>query len=377
MPAARSFTSSSNVDRLAKEASPGHFRRRALQVALWTVLWLGVMDVGVGFLVAPDRPWAPHIQSFTRFFEYGRSIEGKLANAIGSQSGQPSSIVSAGWIDPVQWRDLPAAPLPGSDLLVAVYGQSFAFNAANEMAVLDGHVTLRKIGGPAAPFSHSFAAWRADATLRKADVVVVGILASSLMYADSISALSWTFENPAPYTYPRFKVRDGVLGEIAPVIETEAEFRRAFAKRGPTWKAFVEQLRANDQGFDRFAFGEGPWTFDGSVLMRMARRGWVANRQIYVDASQNGVAIALLDRLRAGVHASGDRLIVLLLQDHSDRSLEKELAPALETAGIRFISSERLFSSRDPANFQADGHFTEAANLQVAQALREVVRAGK
>jgi hypothetical protein len=355
-------------------AGPRWSAGRALQVALWTVLWLVVVDGGVGFLVDANRPWSARIASLTRFFEYGRSIEGKLARAIGPQGDQPNAIVSAGWIDPAQWNGLPARPAPGSDLLVAVYGQSFAFNAVDEMARLDGRMTLRKIGGPAAPFSHSFAAWRADAPLRKAGVVVFGILASSVVHAGSISALSWTFESPAPYTYPRYEVRGGGLVEVTPLVSTEAEFRRAFTERGATWRAFIQQLRAYDQGFDSLAFGDGRWTFDGSVLVRLARRGWVANRQRYVEEGQDELVTALLERSQALARSSGERLVVLLLQDRSDRSLEQEFAPALRKAGIRFVSSERLFSSRDPANFQADGHFTEAANARVAQALLEAVR---
>jgi hypothetical protein len=354
--------------------SPG---RRRLEILVLTVAWLLLLDMAVGLVVDADRPWSPRIQALARFFDYGRSIEGKLERAIGPRADRPNAIVSAGWIDPRAWRDLPTAPAQGADLLVAVYGQSFAFNAADAMARLDGHVTLRRIGGPAAPPSHSYAAYRADAPLRKADVVVVGILASSLAHARSISALSWTFESPAPYTYPRFDVREGELAEVAPALQTEADFRHAFAERGGAWQDFMRQLRAHDEGFDRFAFGELPWTLDGSVLVRLLRRGWVAHRQQYRDGPHSEVVLALLRRWKARASEAGERFVVVLLQDRTaELSLDGELASALAAAGIRCVSSERLFSSTDPANFQADGHFSEPANARVARALQDAIRNG-
>ena len=40
----------------------------------------------------------------------------------------------------------------------------------------------------------------------------------------------------------------------------------------------------------------------------------------------------------------------------------------------RLVRCSRAFSSRDPANFIADGHFSEQANGLIAQALLDVVR---
>ncbi len=348
--------------------------RRVLQVALWSVLWLALMDVALNQVRMP---------SVARYFNFGRSIEGKLVEAIGAQADQPNAVVQAGWIDPAQWqRTLPAEPQPGADMLVAVYGQSFAFNAVEAMAALDGHMTPRLIGGPAAPVSHSYAAYRADAPLRHADVVVVGILASSLAKAGSISGLSWTFESPAPFTFPKFTLQGGTLSETPPLLHTEQAFREAFAARGDTWRAFKDQLRAQDQGFDRFAFEDS--VLDRSALVRLVRRGWVASEQHYRldDAGpgsdpggQLAVTRALLQRIRQQAADKGERLVVALFQDRgAEVSLLQELGPTLEALGVSYVSSERLFSSRDPANFIADGHFSEQANGLIAQALLDVVR---
>ncbi len=348
--------------------------RRVFLVVLWTLLWLAAVDVALNLVRVP---------SVTRYFNFGRSIEGKLLETLGPQADRPDAVIQAGWIDPAQWRKtLAATPHDGTDLLVAVYGQSFAFNAVEAMVAQDGHMTSRLIGGPAAPVSHSYAAYRADAPLRKADAVVVGILASSLPKAGSMSGLSWTFESPAPFTFPKFVLQGGELKETPPLLTTEADFRAAFAERGAAWQSFKDQLRVEDQGFDGFVFNQS--ALDHSALARLVRRGWVASNQHYElepvepgtdPGGQVAVAKVLLQRIQALAAAHQERLVVVLFQDRAaEVNLSQALGPALNQLGITYISTDHLFSSQDAANFVADGHYSEAANGLIARALRDIVR---
>ena len=256
--------------------SSGH---SPMKVILWMVIWLLAIDVAINAGFDASRPWSSRVLGLTRYFNYGRSIEGKLADILGPAADRPDPIVHAGWIDPRQWHDLPSKSTGNGDLSVAVYGQSFAFDAAKAMQELDGQMTLRLIGGPAAPLSHSFAAYRADAPTRKVDVVVVGILASSFARSGSISALSWTFESPAPFTFPRFSFHDGTLTEVDPRFTTEQEFRAAFRDKGEVWRQFKEQLKTYDKGYSALVFNES--MFDHSALVRLMRRGWASSLRQY------------------------------------------------------------------------------------------------
>lgn len=357
--------------------------RRTVSVVLWTLLWLAFVDVALNLLLDPRWDSGQRLASVSRYFNFGRSIEGKLAQTLGPQADRPNAVVAAGWLDPAQWqRTLPAASRGGDDLLVAVYGQSFAFNTVEAMAAMDGRMTPRLIGGPAAPLSHSYAAYRADAPLRRADVAVVGILASSLGKADALSGLSWSFESPAPYTYPKFTLQPGTaeLAETAPALGTEQAFRAAFAERGPAWQAFKAQLREHDQGYDAFAFNQAVW--DHSALVRLVRRGWVSSRQHYVvsrpeaeGGDQLAVARVLLARVQQVAAARGEHLVVVLFQDRgAEVNLVQALGPTLAALGVNHIATDMFFAATDPANFIADGHYTEAANAQVAAALWKAVR---
>ncbi|MES2889367.1 MAG: hypothetical protein V4739_15340 [Pseudomonadota bacterium] len=357
--------------------------RRAGSVVLWTVLWLVLVDLAVNLVLDPRWAGGQRLASVSRYFNFGRSVEGKLVQTLGPKADRPNAVVAAGWIDPAQWQQtLPAASQGGGDLLVAVYGQSFAFNTVKAMAALDGRMTPRLIGGPAAPLSHSYAAYRADAALRRADVVVVGILASSLGKADALSGLSWNFESPAPFTYPKFALQPGAaeLTETSPVLGTEQAFRTAFAERGPAWQAFKAQLREHDQGYDAFAFNQAVW--DHSALVRLVRRGWVSSRQHYAvtrpapeGGDQLAVARVLLARVQQLAAARGEPLVVVLFQDRgAEVNLVQALGPTLDALGVRYIATDTFFAATDPAQFIADGHYTEAANAQVAAALLEAVR---
>ena len=297
-------------------------------------------------------------------------------------------MISTGWNDPATLEGRPARPASGHDMLMAVYGPSFAINAALETARTDSRITLRAVGGPGAPPSHSFAAFQADVPLRKADVVVFGVLSSAVGQIGSMSGLIWLFENPAPYTFPRYRVRDGRLDEEVPLIRSEAEFREAFQRQPARWAEFRQQLARSDKGYDWFTFEES--SLDASSVVRLIRRGWVAHRQSYdqgvydpmsglnPQAEEVEALKLMIAELRRQTCARGERLVVLLLHtlrqsDHLFRALE----PTLKAQQVEFISTHALFSANDARNFVADGHYTAQANALLADALRRTVRDGQ
>ncbi len=348
------------------------------RVALWMIIWLAVIDLGVNLAFSPKTN-ALKASGLQRYFEYGRSIEGKLKIAV---SGAPADapILSTGWIDAKTLREVPTTTPPGSDLSVTVYGQSFAFNASREAARADGRIALRAVGGPGAPPNHSYDAYKADAPNRKTDIVVFGILSSAVPLMGSMSGLVWMFENPAPFTFSRYHLTGGQLTEELPAIRSEAAFRDAFSRRSPEWQKFKAQLRSSDRGYDRFTFDE---TFaDESSAVRLMRRGWVAHSQSYEDgvyaratgfnpdSEELRVLKAMLFNMAGQSRERNEHLIVLLLQARGyGAQLNAVLEATLETAGIDYISTHTLFSANDPSNFVADGHYTEPANRLLAQAL--------
>jgi hypothetical protein len=356
-----------------------------LKTVAWTLAWLAVFDVATSFAV--NRVALHHSDSgLVRYFQYGKSIEAKLDYTTSLPRNAPDALIlSAGWLDPAAWTDLPDHPQPGTDKLLAVYGQSFAFNVTRAAMKLDGRLTFRGIGGPAAPPDHSYAAYLADAGNAHADIVIFGILASSVSHMGSMTGTDWTFEHPAPFTFPHYRLRDGRLEAESPVFHTEQQFRSAFSSRSTQWQAFKEQLSRNDRGFDPLTF-DRTW-LDRSQIALLLRRGWAAHSQNYdagvydptsgfaADSEQIQVLKAMLLDLGQRTKSRGQRLIVLLEQDQGyNDSLYRAVGPTLSAARIESISTHTLFSANDPRNFQPDGHYTNQANDIFARQLQAVIR---
>ena len=363
---------------LLKKLLLGH----SANVVLWVIVWLAVVDVGVNFIFGSR---AASSTTLGRYFEYGRSVEGKLAQTVVADPKKEGLMLSAGWITPDILQKLPAQPQADSDLLVAVYGQAFSLHAANAAAAMDGHITLRAVGGPAAPPSHAYAGYKVDAPFRKADVVVFGLLSSSIADMGSMSGLIWHFENPAPFTFPRYRLAGSQLTEELPLIRTEADFRQAFIQQSDAWRQFKAQLKTSDRGYDWFTFNKSP--ADTSSVLRLVRRGWVAHNEAYEDgvydprdgfnpqAEDIKVLKAMLVDLSRRTTERNERLVVLLMHTRGQSDhLYAALEGTLKASKIDYISTHTLFSANDPTNFLPDSHYVPAANRKLATALANWIR---
>lgn len=358
--------------------------RAAVTIGFWTLVWLALVDLAINLAFAPPAG-VQRLSGLQRYFDYGRSVEGKLLRAVTPDPKTSAPIIPAGWIDANAYRALPSERATGSDMLVAAYGQSFTLNALHEAAKLDGKLTLRPIGGPAAPPSHAYAAYQVDEPLRNADVVLLGLLSSSVVHVSSLSGLIWSFENPAPYTFPRYRLHGGRLVEERPLIASEQEFREAFLARSTAWENFREQLRRSDRGYDRFIFDHN--LSDHSSLVRLARRGWVAHSQHYdqgvytpgqgfdPQSLEAQTLKAMVVDMARRCRARGERLVVMLLHINGHgQHLYDLMHGTLEAEGIEYVSSHSVLSANDPSNFLPDGHYKEEPNRRLAEALRRQLR---
>src|ERR671922_1723815 len=219
-------------------------RRGALATAASILLWLLVADVGLGVVVGtPDGGSTEKTSPFVRYFDYGRSIEGKVRAMAGADGGKLHPLVETGWIAPAA-PDQPAAPGADEDLLIAGYGMSFAAQILHRMADLDPRLAVRFGGGPGAPLSHSYAMYAADRGHHEARVVVLGILASSLPALVTVSHMTWNFEVPSPHFYPRYRLVDNRLAAHVPSVMTLAQLQAALADP-LRWETLVAEIAAH------------------------------------------------------------------------------------------------------------------------------------
>jgi len=353
---------------------------RVVAIGLWILFFLFVFDVSINFLFPyPSDPRVTSPGQLKTYFEYGRSVEGKLSRMVGPTDESSSLIAQAGWLDPELWKklNLPVSRAPGKDLLIAIYGMSFSQQVGAAMAAKDSKLTIRSVGGPAAPPNYSFAAYNLDRGRHQADVVMLGVLASSVKAIRTMNGMTWQFEAPAPYTYPRYFVEEGNLKAIWPKLLSLAQLRAALHDK-QQWNAYVTQLREYDQFFNSFLFKRN--LLDRSVIVRLIRRAWAQRYQMMITNQSHGpagfnpkleipVLRAIVAKFAATARGDGKMPTVLIFNDQGyDDHLFQALKPTLENASIPYVSTHNIAPATDLKNFVGDGHFTPSVNKLIAEA---------
>ena len=370
-----SSTSSSEPETTEPAAKPRGWGD-CIIVSLWVVVFLGIYDVATAAMIRRPIP-----QKIQRFFNYGLSIEEKIAIAVGLRSEPVSVIARLGFLDPPPDQGQPSKRRPDSPLFVASYGMSFSADLTVGMSNADPSITTRILVAPSAPPNHAYAGYLRDRGRHDADVVMLGVLASSVPGLLTRS-MTWYFVSPYPYTYPRYFLDgQGGIKESPPLFGSFEKFRKAMDKP-EEWEPFVAQTKADDPFYSDFLFRHN--VTDHSVLASLVRKAWSQRLEQSVTATfhtEHGydpdsevirVLRVMLVRFAEQVRADGKLPMVLLLNDRGyEDHLFRAVGPELEKAGVPFMSTHSVRSSSDPKNLLLDNHFTPESNLEFG---REVLR---
>ncbi len=335
----------------------------------------------------PQDPQNTNPGTLALYFDYGRSIEGKVRRQLGTSNENSAPIAQAGWLDPKDWQTQPNKPNTKQDILVAMYGMSFTNDVAKVMEQIDPRITIRRIDGPTAPPNHSFAAYSLDRKNHNADVVIWGILASSLQGLNAMTGMTWSAEVPAPFTFPSYYLEQGNLKAIWPSIDSLETLRLA-KQDEKRWQAFVTQLQNNDKFYNTFSFEQN--VFDNSSIVRMIRRAWTQKyksqklSQIHTSEGFNerweGIAVLneMIKQFAKTAKADGKVPIILVINNvNYDDHLFKAIEPTLSKESIPYVSTHDIVPATDMTNFVSDGHFTPEANQKIAQQVLKLIEKEK
>ncbi len=242
-----------------------------LAVSAWVLGFLVVFEVAVNILFPyPSDPRKRPSGRLVYYFDYGRSIEGKIRRLVGPTDETSGPAASAGWIDGDDIAKMPNSASRSDGMLITVYGMSFADQVGRAMAELDPRITPRLFGGPAALPNHSYAYYLRDRG-GNSRVVILGVLASSVVGLATNNGMTWRFEGPAPYTYPRFRLTSAGLDARWPSVRTLGQMREALGDPD-LWHHLMAQIRDDDDVYDPFLFTQN--VLDRSSLVRLVRRAW-------------------------------------------------------------------------------------------------------
>jgi hypothetical protein len=381
-----SSTSSSEAE--FDQGDPLEGRRRSeirdlLAVCAWTFVFLTLIDItlNVAFPFPTDVHTPP--SRFQDYFDHGRSIEGKIRRMVGPTDETSAPVVEAGWLDRMVHRpDVPDKPKQALGLLVTVYGMSFTNQMCDAMAELDPTLTLRRFAGPASPPSHSYTAYMLDRGGRS-DVVVIGILASSVIGLATNNYMTWRFEGPAPYTYPRYTFDGANLEARWPMVRTLDQMRQRLGDPA-LWAEYVAQIRAEDDFYDPFVFNLN--LTDSSVMVRLLRRAWAQRHESAVasrfrtsagfvqDSDVVRTLRALVESFAGTARRDGKLPLIVLFQDRDYKDqLYRALRQTLDEKSIPFVSTHSICPTTIPKFFLSDSHFTKEANRMIARVVLDTV----
>lgn len=356
---------------------------RFIKVLASMLAALAILDVGLGKLFQmPADPLVPP-STAQRFFNYGRSVESKLRQIVGTDDSRSGPIVLAGWIDRECNRTVTTA---AGKIGVSIFGNSFSAQLADQLS-RDQSLSIAGYGGPGAPPNHSYACFirESDSGGDRQPVQIIGVTSSSLPRMESIWGVTTSFELPQPFTFPRYHLSSGgELVEYYPSVRSVSDLRRVLSD-AVLWKAWLSELSAEDHFYDRFLI-DGDF-FDMSALGRMIRRGFGQDnfrRRSEELRGSDGKIIApdivnvlpvLISGFAKRVRDRGAQPIVVLFEEYgSGGVLQRILSRTLSHGGIDYVSSMSIAPADDRRNFLADGHFKPEVNQKLARAVISLIQ---
>lgn len=379
MPLPSSSTSSS--DSAATAAAPTSAKRKTWLTLVAALLWLAVIDVlvNIAFAFPADvRDTSPGKMAL--FFDYGRSMEGRLRRMTRPDRDLTAPITLAGWYDPLVVTERPAKP---DGRIISIYGMSHAVRLAEAIQRGPSRYSVRSIGAPGAAANWAYGAFRRDTGRRKGDVAVLAIMSSTLPMITAVSPVTWNESFPLPYTADRYELRNGILQTISPPYDSFSGYVAALNDPAK-WAATKAFLSRHDPYYDPLLFDASP--LDRSTLVRMARRAWFTARNrdatgsvisaegFDADSEAVQVANALVGQFAADARKDGLVPVIYIVNNLGfGDQLYQALATRLKADAIPYVSSHDFVDPRDPANYLPDTHFTDANDDKLARAIEEVI----
>jgi len=348
-------------------------RQTGIVLAL-TLAFLALLDGAVSLTLG----WAERSNRFgslVQYFEYGRSVPGKLTSWE-AKPNVPGNLYDVSWRDETVATSSARFEAEGLTDAVTVrsYGMSFVNNILKEVVNIDPNLISDGHGGPGAPPNMTYALFEDDRANRRAgDVVVLGILSSSVPGMAALSNQSWVFEQPAPFTYPIYWPEGDDLRRVEPLV-TSAAAHRALNDDDAAWVAWRAQLRAEDQFYSLHTYG-ATW-LDASPFARLARRSLAISHvsrteQAILEGSYpyEDALLGMIISFALTAREDGQVPLVFLIQSREpgDVDLLEISQPTLQAQDIPYFATAEHFDPKDRSGFEADGHYQPEIDRKFAE----------
>jgi hypothetical protein len=352
--------------------------RAGAQIAGWVVAWLVVIDVAIQSVFPyPSDPKIIEPPRIASYFDYGRSVEGKLLRMTRCDKEQTAPISLSGWYEPITAVQQSPA---GSDHTVTFYGMSHTVLLSEAFARLNQDFSVRSVGAPGAPPNWSAGAFDRDKV--NSEFAVLGVMSVAVANLNSSSPMFSSFDNPIPYTADRFVDNGGSIKVIKPPYESFADYCETFSDP-QKWDASVKQMTQSDPAYSAAMFKQD--VFDHSALARLLRRAYGQQRTKsartaslsasgYVENSEQILATRrIVQHFARAARKRGIKPVIYIVNNfgYSDH-LYQALKETLDAEGIGYLNSAAIIPPADPRGYLPDSHFTIEGDEKLAKAIRDI-----
>jgi hypothetical protein len=355
-------------------------------VILWILIYLILMDVAVNIVFKyPEDPRNISPPKLSQFFEYGRSVEGKLSRMTGKTDEESAPIVGSGWIREPKIRYFSSVQDSTSHPTITVYGMSHSVMLAEDLAKVDNSFVVRSCGAPGAVPSWAYAAYISDKERLHSEAVVLAVMTRGVPLTSTTSGTTNHFDSVWPYTYPRYYSMAGNLTAVYPPFLSLAGYREYFYDP-EKWNEYVDWLNQNDKYYDPLLFRK---TFlDNSSIMRMVRRAYAYSSRRRKDArvyndkdgfNAHSEEVEILKSIIVSFAEDAKRnsslpIIYIVNNVFMGDHLYRVLEPTLASHKILYVSSHEICPPDDPTLFEANSHFIPSKNILLAEAVMELIK---
>lgn len=366
------------------QLNQGDNKSKPIRIGLWILFYLIALDVAVNLIFRfPTDPEKTPPSFLQGYFEYGRSVEGKLDRMTSRASAKTDGILGYGWLRDKRFDSQPREA-GKHQTLVAVYGMSHTKLLAEAMAKIDDKYVIRDVTAPGAPANWSYAAYEFDKDHHAAKVVIMGVMTDNVPYLGATAGTTSFFDMSHPYTFPRYLVEENHLKKTYPPFFTSDGFKDYFYNPGK-WEEYRAWLAKNDKYYDAVLFRRS--ITDMSALLRVLRRAYAQKfkeskiKQIYTRDGFNTTSDEMV-ALRGIIKEFGqscrrqNQLPIVYIVNNEGRSdhLHRALQPVLEANKIPYLSTHTICPPDDPRLFLGiNSHFIPSKDIELAKEIIKLI----
>lgn len=358
-------------------------RLRAVFVVVWTLVGLIAIDIAVNLAFPyPNDPKVTRVGMIPAYFEYGRSIEGKLATITRTSVNETAPITLAGWYKPLKVEMIGG---PAGAPIVSFYGMSHSVRLAHALVRTSHHFQSRSIGAPGGTANWALGAFLHDIDRTRSKVAVLSIMSMTAPMDTTMTAMTWNSAFPMPYTEERFELAGSGLRSVDPPFESFEGYVHAFYDPR-AWSRARAEFKAHDAYYNDFLVRRS--IFDRSVIMRMLRRSYglhleresrsnvLDERGFKPDSEQVRVLNAIIRSFAARARKDGIVPVIFVVNNLGYGTvLYDAVKDTLIRCNIPYLSSHAVVSPQDPRGYLPDSHFTDANDDRLAKALERLIDA--